>query len=387
VIPVILRIIPLQVATVLLFGLGGLLGSIHSDGRVLLDYGYYELKNPATSIFVLLALAALLTMLSTAVRPLSVRLDSQKSQMGIIIASGYVLIALGLMAFNWMRVDVWQQFLAEAAGSIAFRLQEQGGMIVYYSSMILFFVGASYLLDHAKGGVRTLVWAAIVVFALGLFGLTRREMLLLLVFWLFLYGSTTNRLRWTSRGLWLLGLLSAVALYFSLLLRGIDILDDPLSYFASGEFEPFRFAAFLIDSWLQDPVYVSPLAYAIPFGSDQFIASVNNFFNALLLGESGFLGRHTVTIYVTVLYFGFLVPVVFFCIATFLARQSAHFLERSPSYQTAFYYAFFLMKLFIILRNGELLASLVDTAVLLIVAVPFHLLVRTRLRRDQPATA
>lgn len=386
-IPFLLRCLPLQAFTIGLFGIGAIIGMLAENGRVLSDYGFYELKHPGYSSFILVLLSFLLFGVSYIIKPIKIRFEERlrSQRLAFMVATLYIAIALGLMLYNWVRLDAWDLFL-DNPGAIAFRLSNEKGMVFLYTTMLCFFIGAAFILDHSKSAiVRLMVMLATVVFALGLLGLTRREMAILLFVWGVVYFATQSGRR-SIRILWLIGIISGFALYVSMLFRGIDIVDDPASYFTSGEFEPFRYALYLIEKWVNDPHIVSPWAYVFPLVSDQGpIGSVNGYFTVLMLGDSQWLGHHTVTIFTTMLYFGLVFPLLFYSLAVFLLKQSGYWLERQPGFYCSFLYAFFLLKFFIIIRNGELIASLVDTAVLLILVITFHVIIGWRCLNEYPA--
>ena len=205
-------------------------------------------------------------------------------------------------------------------------------------------------------------------------------MLIVFFVWAWVYFAT-NQIQKSRRRIWVAAGIFLLMMYFSMLVRRIDVLDDPLAYLTSGEFEPFRFAIYLIEQWLKTRTSVSPWEYVVPFVSDHRpIGSVNGYFTALMFGEAEPAGNPTVTIFATLLYFGFVFPLIFYSISVFLVKQSAYWLERSPGYYTSLIYGFFLLKLLIIIRNGELLNSLVDTIVLCGFAFVFHVLVGWRYR-------
>lgn len=376
-IPFLLRCQPLQATTIFLFSIGAIIGTVAEHGRVLSDYGFYELKHPGYSSFILILLSCLLFCVSYIIKPIKIRFENKlrSRRTALTVAALYILFALGLMLYNWVRLDAWDLFM-DNPGAIAFRLSDEKGMVFLYTTMLCFFIGAAFILDNTKNlFVRYMVALATIVFATGLLGLTRREMLILFAAWGLVYFATQGGKK-SILILWLLGIVSVVALYISMLLRGIDIIGDPASYFTSGEFEPFRYALYLIERWTLDPHIVSPWAYAIPFVSEQGpIGSVNGYFTVQMLGDTQWLGHHTVTIFSTLLYFGLIIPLVFYSISVFLLKQSGYWLERQPGFYSSFFYAFFLLKFFIIIRNGELISSLVDTIVLLILAIIFHTII------------
>ncbi|SIS08575.1 hypothetical protein SAMN05421778_1408 [Sphaerotilus natans] len=376
-IPVLLRCMPLQVLTILLFGVGAVIGALSEEGRVLKDFGVYVVKDlPEVVVFYAVLFAGLMGVTGL-VQPLRVRFRviRRPDRWCLAVAWGYVLTALALMAYNWFRLDVIN-LLQDNPGAIAFRFAEEGGAVLLYTTMLCIFIGAAYLLDHLKGAwARRLVIGALVLFAVGLLGMTRREMLLLLILWLVVHLSTAG-LRWVKYALWGVFALTVGALYFSMLVRGIDMLEDPLSYFSSGEFEPFRYALLLGGEWLRNPVALSPWPYSFPMAGDQgLVSSVNGYFSGLMFGDVNALGYPTVTMFSTFLYFGFVGPLVFYAISVFFVKQVAYWLSISRGFYTSFLYAFVLLRLILFIRNGELFATLLDTLVLAFQALLFHALV------------
>jgi len=374
----------MQVATICIFGLGAVIGMIGLDGRVLLAYGYYEVKQPIIATLAMALLSGAMIFTTWLVQPIKVRvLNLPRSRMlALSVAWLYIGAALALMTYNWTRLDAWNLVFTEP-GAIAFRLTDEHGVVTLYTTMLCFFVGATFLLDNSDNlAVKLVLAASATVFALGLLGLTRREMLILFVAWWFVHIAITGGRR-RSVLLWSVGILFGVGLYLSMLLRSIDILDDPMSYFLSGEFEPFRFSLYLLEQWIRKPEIVSPWSYMFPLVDDHsLIGSVNCYFNYVLNGEEQCLGRNTVTIYTTMLYFGLLPPLFFYAVAIFLVKQTAFWVERQPSYLHSFLYAFCLLRLFLLIRNGELLNGLIDNVVLLILVVLFYSVVGCKITRD-----
>lgn len=375
--PLLLRCLPLQITTIALFGIGAVIGALAEDGRVLKDFGVYVLRDPAEVIGLYVILFGVLMAVSGLIRPVKVRFRviERPRRWRLAVATAYVVAALALMAYNWVRLDVFN-LLQDNPGAIAFRFAEEGGAVLLYTTMLAIFIGSSYLLDHlSHRGARFLVGFALLLFAIGLLGMTRREMLLLLLLWWVVYLATAGW-RWVRYALWVAFALTLFALYASMLVRGIDMLEDPLSYFSSGEFEPFRYALLLGSEWLRDPVLISPWPYSFPMaGSQGLVSSVNGYFSGLMFGDINALGYPTVTMFATLVYFGFAVPLIFYAISVFLVKQMAYWFTRERGYYTSFLYAFFLLRLVLFIRNGELFATLLDTLVLGSLALLFHGLV------------
>lgn len=376
-IPFLLRCMPLQFITIVLFGVGAVIGALSEEGRVLKDFGVYVVKDLVEVVIFYSCIFAGLMALSWMVRPVRIRLRSidRSRRWRLAVAWAYVLAALSLMAYNWLRLDVIN-LLQENPGAIAFRFAEEGGAVLLYTTMLCIFIGAAYLLDHLEcRWSRHLVIVSLVLFAVGLLGMTRREMLLLLILWLVVHLSTAGW-RWVRHALSVVFALTMVALYFSMLVRGIDMLEDPLSYFSSGEFEPFRYALLLGGEWLRDPVAMSAWPYSFPMAGDQgLVSSVNGYFSGMMFGDVNALGYPTVTMFSTILYFGFVVPLAFYVASVFLVKQMAYWFSTSRSCYTSFLYAFVLLRMVLFIRNGELFATLLDTLVLACQAVLFHALV------------
>lgn len=376
-IPFLLRCMPLQMVTIMLFGVGAVIGALSEEGRVLKDFGVYMVKDLAEVVVFYACIFAGLMAVTWLVRPVRIRFRvvNRSRPWRLAVAWAYVLAALGLMAYNWLRLEV-VNLLQENPGAIAFRFAEEGGAVLLYTTMLCIFIGAAYLLDHLQGRwPRRLVIGALVIFSIGLLGMTRREMLLLLILWLVVHLSTAGW-RWMRHALWVVFALTMIALYFSMLVRGIDMLEDPLSYFSSGEFEPFRYALLLGGEWLRDPRAMSPWPYSFPMAGDQgLVSSVNGYFSAMMFGDVNALGYPTVTMFSTILYFGFVGPLGFYAMSVFLVKQVAYWFSVSRSCYTSFLYAFVLLRMVLFIRNGELFATLLDTLVLACQAVLFHALV------------
>jgi hypothetical protein len=373
-IPPFLRAGPIQLLTIGILMAGGVLGMIAVNGAVLVGEGQFQINQPLLAGGITVAMTAALLLVTAAVRPLRIQLEYKpfNRSWGLFVAWAYILAGYALMAFNLIRLDV-PTLLFESPGYIAFRLTEEHGAVIYYTTMLCFFVGASFALDIVRNRhVKRLIVLSIVIFGFGLLALTRREMLILIFLWGFIYLFTRKKVNVAI--VVTIGIIFVAATFITtIVFRHIDVTDSPMGYFLSGEFEPYRFALFLIDNWIREGgVFYSPWSFAIPFADGStFSQSTNCVLVQDYLHNSTCLGSFTITVFVAFLYFGFLIPIVFYLFAVWCAKQSAHFLDHRDGAFATFIYAFFLLRLVLFIRNGELLDSLIDSIVLVVLLLLF----------------
>jgi hypothetical protein len=376
-IPLLLRAGPVQLLTIGILMVGGVLGMLAVNGAVLVTEGQFHVNQPILAGSITVAMTAALLLLTAAVRPLRITLEYRpfNRSWGLFVAWVYIIAGYGLMAFNWIRLDV-PTLLFNSPGYIAFRLTEEHGAVIYYTTMLCFFVGASFALDTLRSKlVKRLIILSIVGFGLGLLALTRREMLILIFAWGFIYLFTRNKVNVTI--VVVLGMMFAAAIYVStIIFRHIDVSDNPTAYFLSGEFEPYRFALYLVDNWLREGgVFYQPWPFALPFADASDASTLAQSTNCVLvqdfLHNSTCLGSYTITVFASILYFGFAIPIIFYVITLWCAKQTAYFLDHRDGAFSTFVYAFFLLRLILFVRNGELFNSLVDSIVLAVLLFVF----------------
>lgn len=375
-IPPFLRAGPIQLLTIGILMLGGVLGMIAVSGAVLVGEGQFQVNRPVLAGGITVAMTAVLLLVTAVVRPLRIHFEYRpfNRNWGLFVAWVYIIAGYALMAFNLIRLDV-PALLFESPGYIAFRLTEEHGAVIYYTTMLCFFVGASFALDTVRSkNVKRLIVLSIIIFALGLLALTRREMLILVFAWGFIYLFTRKKVNVTI--VVIIGIIFIAATFIStILFRHIDVTDSPMGYFLSGEFEPYRFALYLIDNWIREGgVLYSPWTFVIPYADGSTLAqSTNCVLVQDYLHNSTCLGSFTITIFAALLYFGFAIPIIFYIIAVWCAKQSAHFLDHRDGAFATFIYAFFLLRLVLFVRNGELFDSLIDSIVLAVLLFAFFL--------------
>jgi hypothetical protein len=373
-IPLLLRVGPIQLLTIGILMLGGVLGMFAVGGAVLVGEGQFQINQPILAGGITVVMTVVLLLITALIRPLRINLEYQpyNRNWGLLVAWIYIIAGYALMAFNLIRLDV-PTLLFESPGYIAFRLTEEHGAVIYYTTMLCFFVGASFALDTVRSRhVKRLIVLSIIVFALGLLATARREMLILIFAWGFIYLFTREKLNVAIVAV--LGMIFGGAIFVStIVFRHIDVSDSPMAYFLSGEFEPYRFALYLVDNWIREGgVFYSPWSFAIPFADASTLAqSTNCVLVQDYLHNSTCLGSFTITVFAAILYFGFAIPVVFYVIAVWCAKQSAHFLEHRDGAFSSFIYAFFLLRLILFVRNGELFDSLIDSIVLAVLLLIF----------------
>jgi hypothetical protein len=290
----------------------------------------------------------------------------------LFVAWLYIIAGYALLAFNCIRLDV-PTLLFESPGYIAFRLTEEHGAVIYYTTMLCFFVGASFALDTVRSKhAKRLIVLSIIVFAFGLLAITRREMLILVFLWGFIYLFTRKKVNVAI--VVVIGIIFVAAIFIStVIFRHIDVSDSPMAYFLSGEFEPYRFALYLIDNWIREGgVFYSPWPFVIPYADASTLSqSTNCVLVQDYLHNSTCLGSFTITVFAALLYFGFAIPIIFYVIAVWCAKQSAYFLDHRDGAFATFIYAFFLLRLVLFVRNGELFNSLIDSIVLAVLLLIF----------------
>jgi hypothetical protein len=375
-VPLFLRAGPIQLLTIGILMLGGVLGMIAVNGAVLVGEGQFQINQPVLAGGITVAMTAVLLLVTAVVRPLRIHFEYRpfNRNWGLFVAWVYIFAGYALMAFNWIRLDV-PTLLFDSPGYIAFRLTEEHGAVIYYTTMLCFFVGASFALDTVRSkNVKRLIVLSIIIFALGLLALTRREMLILVFAWGFTYLFTRKKVNVTI--VVIIGIVFVAATFIStIIFRHIDVTDSPMGYFLSGEFEPYRFALYLIDNWVREGgVLYSPWTFVIPYADGSTLAqSTNCVLVQDYLHNSTCLGSFTITVFAALLYFGFAIPIIFYVIAVWCAKQSAHFLDHRDGAFATFIYAFFLLRLVLFVRNGELFDSLIDSIVLSVLLVTFFL--------------
>jgi hypothetical protein len=373
-IPLFLRAGPIQLLTIGILMLGGVLGMIAVSGAVLVGEGQFQINQPILAGGITIAMTAVLLLVTAAIQPLRMHLEYQpfNRNWGLFVAWVYIIAGYALMAFNWIRLDV-PALIFDTPGYIAFRLTEEHGAVIYYTTMLCFFIGASFALDTVRSKhVKRLIVLSIIIFALGLLALTRREMLILVFVWGFIYLFTRKKVNVAI--VVTIGIIFVAATFIStILFRRIDVSDSPMAYFLSGEFEPYRFALYLIDNWIREGgVLYSPWTFAIPYADGSTLAqSTNCVLVQDYLHNSTCLGSFTITVFAALLYFGFVIPIIFYVIAVWCAKQSAHFLDHRDGAFATFIYAFFLLRLVLFVRNGELFDSLIDSIVLVVLLLAF----------------
>ena len=373
-IPPFLRAGPIQLLTIGVLMVGGVLGMIAVNGAVLVGEGQFQINQPLLAGGITVAMTAALLLVTAAVRPVRIHLEYKpfNRSWGLFVAWAYILAGYALMAFNLIRLDV-PTLLFESPGYIAFRLTEEHGAVIYYTTMLCFFVGASFALDIVRNRhVKRLIVLSIIIFGFGLLALTRREMLILIFLWGFIYLFTRKKVNVAI--VVTIGTIFVAAIFITtIVFRHIDVTDSPMGYFLSGEFEPYRFALFLIDNWIREGgVFYSPWSFAIPFADGSTLSqSTNCVLVQDFLHNSTCLGSFTITVFAAFLYFGFVIPIVFYLFTVWCAKQSAHFLDHRDGAFATFIYAFFLLRLVLFIRNGELFDSLIDSIVLVVLLFIF----------------
>ena len=91
------------------------------------------------------------------------------------------------------------------------------------------------------------------------------------------------------------------------------------------------------------------------------------------------LGLPTVTIFTTFLDFGGLVPLLFYVAHVFVTKQCAFVYERSNSYIFSYLYVFSLIRLLLVIRNGELFAGIIDSIVLFAIFVFYYIISKVKI--------
>jgi hypothetical protein len=387
-IPLYLRVGPIQVLAIAIFAIGGVLGMIAANGAVLIEQGQFTVGRPVLAATIAMAIAAFLMFVSALVKPAKIHLEYHpyNRALGRAVAAIYMAAGFALLVYNWQRLDVSDLLLVKP-GSIAYQLTEQHGAVIYYTTMLCFFVGASFMLEVAQSKLlRNFVVLSIVAFAVGVLAISRREMLLLVFAWGFVHALTRRKISATV--VVILAIPCLIAIFVTtIVFRGIDVVEEPTAYFLSGEFEPFRFALYLIDNWVREGgVYYSPWSYAIPYVDPAVLAESTNCQLVFDFLHNDCLGSYTITVFASFLYFGFAFPLFFYVVTVWLAKQSGYWLSMRGGPFSSFIYAFFLLKVILFIRNGELFDSLIDSITLIVLLIIFFFVTGWKVYRRRDAS-
>lgn len=381
-IKLIFRCIPFQFLTIFIFSVGAILGIIN-DGGVLFAYTGARIDANYLIIgFIYLFIYLYMIFLSFIVRPVKFNnlLIIEKGFWQIILSIILMIIGIGLLIYNLIRLRAFDLIYINP-GAIAFNITEERGVVIYISTMSTFFVGASGLLDQiSRKYVKIIIVFTIILFCIGLILTTRRELALIGLIWL---GFLLLQKKGIKYMLLIFTPIIIVVMYVALLFRNIDIFESPLKYFSTGEFEPIRYALLLGYKWTENMQYISPVEYSIPFIADGVMVREINakaasmIFNVPSIDSA--LGLPTVTIFTTFLYFGGLVPLLFYVAHVFVTKQCAFVYERSNSYIFSYLYVFSLIRLLLVIRNGELFAGIIDSIVLFAIFVFYYIISKVKI--------
>ena len=360
------RCIPFQVIIIIIFGFGAILGIVNDEGILFAYTGDVVSTKYILVCCVYFYIFVLMLIISKFVRPIKTRkfLVINKGVSQIIVSIILIVIGCILLGYNLIRLQVFE-LIATNPGLIAYKIIEERGAVIYISTMSVFFIGAAGLLDQLSAKyLKIIVFILIFFFSCGLLLITRREQVFIALAWLSFLIYQQKGFRYM---LIIFGPIILIFMYVFMMFRNIDILSSPLKYASTGEFEPFRLSLLLGYKWIGNYQYISPLEYVIPFLSDgPVIRDVNGYFTEAVfnLPFDSNLGLPTVSIFTTFLYFGGILPVIFYGIHLFLIKQCAFMYEHSASYMYSYLYVFSLIKLLLMIRNGQLFSGLIDSIVL-----------------------
>lgn len=199
------------------------------------------------------------------------------------------------------------------------------------------------------------------------FLMTRREILIyaILVFMIG-FGNKIN-----IKIIAAMAILSIASVIASVNLRiGSDHILDLSNYFASEEFYPFQLSAFLIDSWIdffemRNPLEMTPINLiggGASVLSPQIVAEKFNHFGP----------GPTIGIFYPIISFGFILPILYLVYYSIIIN-SIHTLYLNPKTKRLAtpIYSFLILKLFLLVRNGEFVNNLIDCLIFSILYTPF----------------
>jgi len=355
-----------QILIISLFAIGGALGVLGDHG-ILFSPLQVELRwHHIIAALLICAVIMLMVFLSIIIKPVQTPLiKTSNGKAGRVIASLICMAAgCGLLWFNFRRLSVFE-LITTNPGAIAFNITEQGGAVLYFSTMSIFYVGATALLDCVKSRTLSFVIGAIIVgFTLGVILTTRRELVMIVIAW---GGFLLIHRIGTVKTILIMSPIVVTMLVAALSFRNINLIESPFAYFTSGEFEPMRYALVLIDRWAKGFEFISPIEYTLPLVSGtKMIGQVNSTFASMLFNNGTALGVPTVTFFTSFFYLGAIVPLAFYSIHVFIVKQLSWIYRQQQSYLAGFLYVFSLIKLMLFIRNGEMFESLIDSIVIFV---------------------
>lgn len=198
------------------------------------------------------------------------------------------------------------------------------------------------------------------------FLMTRRELILYLVLILLLgFGGRVKKTYIFA----LLSLVAAVFVYLISMRLG-DVSFGPERYFTSEEFYPYQLSLLLIDEWLRQP-YIKNLLQITPA---VFLTNMPTVISPSIMSE--YFNHNgpgpTMGLPYAIVAFGILYPCMYVAGNFFFLNQIRALIAKVPENARLIpLYAILLLKLFLLVRNGELFNHFLDSVMFVTLYLPF----------------
>ena len=297
----------------------------------------------------------------------------------------------------WMNIGIWilvvafscfelisqlglfDLFLNSFTDPVAYALEQplvgvnlgSGGLLRYYFLshyliVIWFFLFKSADLEKRKNKI--FFWITFFIINLFHFYVTRRETLLFNCLVLIIGFQSIVKTRHIVIGI----LVFTSASIFLVLSRfGAEQEYKILSYFLSEEFYPFQLGFILVDEWISTPTMGSIIALT-PF------SLIDNESSTLSAQQMLRLFNHlgpgpTVSFFYPIIAFGILPALCYFSMSIVIMKAVyIRICENGSQFVLIPLYAYLCLKLFLLIRNGELVNHFVDCIIFSALYLPFY---------------
>lgn len=367
--------------TVFIYILPVLFLFFNDDGYMVKFVSGYKLSNPVIVFLIISLIAIALYFISGLSTVSNIRIPSCGSEkiwwvifciytMMAFASAGILVVALDLITLIDYLINDQLKFVIMQP-TIGVTLSESGLLKFFMISYLLSYLWMLFFIKIGTNSNTKKLFFIITFVLIGIFYflLTRRE-LLMYHFANMIIGFLSFK---NIKKLFTVALVCIGIMIYSVMLRMGDVdYDGGLigSYFRSEEFYPFQFSAYLIDKWTEDPYFknffeITPL---VVFFNQSTTISPN-----LMAAIFNYYGPGpTAGIFYSVLSYGIIYPVLYFYL---LVKTLWYFYEKCKNDINGWvyypFYTFIILKLFLLVRNGEFVNNFIDLFIFSVLCVPF----------------